>query len=373
MYSIMNTGARIARNTFEPARAPAGSANKDKALDLQEYLEKWTGADSARKNVSATVMCLALACIRIAALVRQGSLAGALGGVTGKQSGVDPQKQVDVLANDLVAEVLRDAPVAWLASEELEVPQLICAGAPLAVAIDPIDGSSNIDANSSIGTIFTVLPAADDGNGAAAFMRPGTQQLAAGFAVYGPYTSLVLTVGDGTHIFTLDPNSNTFIQTAGPVVIPSTTREYSINASNYRHWDDPVRTYTDDVLQGREGPRGKDFNMRWTASPVADLYRILSRGGIFLYPGDLREGYAFGRLRLVYEANPFAWIMEQAGGAASTGYQRILEITPSALHQRIPVLAGSKSEVDYVVRLHSDPHSLGERSPLFGRRGLFRT
>lgn len=342
-------------------------------IDLQTYLASWKKDETARQDVAAAVIEIADACIRIAALVRRGALAGALGGVTGKQSGVDPQKAVDVLANDIVAATLANAPVAWLASEELDLPLAITAGAPLAVAIDPIDGSSNIDANSSIGTIFTVLPSAGDADGQASFLQAGTAQLAAGFAVYGPYTSLVLTVGEGTHIFTLDSETNSFLHTAGPISIPATTREYAINASNYRHWDDPIRTYTDDLLQGREGPRGKDFNMRWTASPVADIYRILSRGGIFLYPGDLRDGYALGRLRLVYEANPFAWIVEQAGGAATTGRQRILDVTPTALHQRVPVIAGSKSEVDYVGRLHSDPHSLGERSPLFGRRGLFRS
>jgi fructose-1,6-bisphosphatase I len=157
------------------------------------------------------------------------------------------------------------------------------------------------------------------------------------------------------------------------VSIPAATREYSINGSNYRHWDEPVRTYVDDCLNGREGPRRKDFNMRWTASPVADVYRILSRGGIFLYPGDSREGYALGRLRLVYEANPLGWLIEQAGGAASNGYERVLGVVPSSLHQRMPFIAGSMTEVDYVVRLHLDPHAAGERSPLFGRRGLFRT
>ena len=243
----------------------------------------------------------------------------------------------------------------------------------LAVAVDPIDGSSNIDANLSIGTIFTVLPVVKGGGAAATFMQPGTKQLAAGFTVYGPYTTLVLTVGDGTHVFTLDEKRRIYVQTAGHVKIPVATREYAINASNYRHWDDPIRTYIDDCLRGREGPRGKDFNMRWTASPVADLYRIISRGGIFLYPGDLRDGYGLGRLRLIYEANPFAMIMEQAAGMASTGYQRILDIVPSGLHQRVPIVAGSNSEVDYVVRLHKEPHSLGERSPLFAKRGLFRT
>jgi fructose-1,6-bisphosphatase I len=368
----MTAHAPIINNAQVTVQGAGDSAGAVKPLNLQSYLENWAGNDGARADISAAVVRLGEACIAIATLVRQGALAGPLGGVTGKQSGVDPQKEVDVRANDIVADMLKGSPVAWLASEELESAVLINKGASLAVAIDPIDGSSNIDANSSIGTIFTVLPAVD-GPGEASFLQPGTRQLAAGFAVYGPYTSLVVTVGDGTHIFILDMATNSFVHTAGPVVIPPVTREYSINSSNYRHWDDPIRTYTDDVLQGREGPRGKDFNMRWTASPVADLYRILSRGGIFLYPGDLRDGYALGRLRLVYEANPFAWVMEQAGGSANTGYQRILDVTPATLHQRVPVIAGSKSEVDYVVRLHSDPFSAGERSPLFGRRGLFRT
>ena len=179
--------------------------------------------------------------------------------------------------------------------------------------MDPIDGSSNIDPNISVGTIFTVLPARANGIDASSFLQPGDAQLAAGFAVYGPYTSLVLTVGAGTHIFTLQRTTGQFILTAPEIDIPAATREYSINASNYRHWDDSIRTYMDDCLRGFEGPRGKNFNMRWTASPVADIYRLLTRGGIFLYPGDMRENYTLGRLRLVYEANPLAWIIEQAG------------------------------------------------------------
>jgi fructose-1,6-bisphosphatase I len=343
-----------------------------KPASLADYLERWAGSDETRVAVASVVARLAEGTIEIAALVRRGEIDGPLGGVTGKQSGADPQKNVDVLANDIIIAAVSRAPVAWLASEEIDEARAINAGAPLAVAVDPIDGSSNIDANLSIGTIFTVLPTAPTGTAADTFSQPGTTQLAAGFTVYGPYTSLVLTVGEGTHVFTLDTALGVYSHIAGPVTIPATTREYSINASNYRHWDDPVRTYIDDCLRGREGPRGKDFNMRWTASPVADLYRVVSRGGIFLYPGDLREGYGLGRLRLVYEANPFAMIMEQADAAASTGYQRILDIVPTSLHQRVPIVAGSKSEVDYVVRLHREPHSLGERSPLFGKRGLFR-
>lgn len=342
-------------------------------IDLGSFLDRWAQGDRARADVAVTVIRLSEACCRIGSLVNLGPLAGSLGSETGRQSGADPQKEVDVRANDLIVAALKDAPVATLGSEELEWALPINPGAPLAVAVDPIDGSSNIDANISVGTIFTVLPARANGADTSSFLQPGKAQLAAGFTVYGPYTSLVLTVGTGTHIFTLQRTTGQFILTAPAVDIPAATREYSINASNYRHWDDSIRTYVDDCLRGFEGPRGKNFNMRWTASPVADIYRLLTRGGIFLYPGDMRENYTMGRLRLVYEANPLAWIIEQAGGAATNGHERILNLTPASLHQRTPLMAGSKTEVEYLVRLHHDPHGAGERSPLFGRRGLFRT
>jgi fructose-1,6-bisphosphatase I len=217
-----------------------------------------------------------------------------------------------------------------------------------------------------------VLPALAQGVDMSSFLQAGQAQLAAGFALYGPFTSLVLTVGSGTQIFTLQRSTGKFLLTTHALDIPAATREYSINSSNYRHWDESIRTYVDDCMRGRDGPRGKDFNMRWTASPVADVFRLLTRGGIFLYPSDLRDNYSMGRLRLVYEANPLGWIIEQAGGAASNGLDRILDIVPTGLHQRTPFIAGSRTEVEYVVRLHHDPHGLGERSPLFGRRGLFR-
>ena len=342
-------------------------------MDLGTFLDRWAAGDPARADVAVTVVRLAEACCRIAGLVGRGPLAGALGAETGRQSGADPQKEVDVRANGLIVEAVKDAPVATLGSEELEWALPVNPGAPLAVGVDPIDGSTNIDANLSIGTIFTVLPARAQGVDTSSFLQPGTAQLAAGFALYGPFTSLVLTLGAGTQIFTLQRATGEFILTTPEVEIPATTREYAINASNYRHWDETIRTYIDDCLRGRDGPRGKNFNMRWTASPVADIFRILTRGGVFLYPSDLRENYAMGRLRLVYEANPLAWIVEQAGGAASSGCERILDITPSALHQRTPFLCGSKTEVEYLERLHRDPYGLGERSPLFGRRGLFRS
>lgn len=340
--------------------------------DLGTVLNLWAAGNPGRSDVADTVMRLSEACCRIADLIGRGPLAGALGAETGEQTGVDPQKVIDVRANDLIVEALKGAPVATLGSEELEWPLPINPGAPLAVAADPIDGSSNTDANTTIGTIFTVLPTRCQGVDGSSFLEPGTRQLAAGFTVYGPFTSLVLTVGSGTQIFTLDPATGRFLLTSAKVEIPTHTREYAINASNYRHWDEAIRTYVDDCLRGLSGPRGKNFNMRWTASPVADIYRILTRGGIFLYPSDLRESYSMGRLRLVYEANPLGWIIEQAGGAASSGHERILDIVPGSLHQRTPFIAGSRTEVEYVVRLHQDPHGLGERSPLFGRRGLFR-
>lgn len=341
-------------------------------MDLNSYLSRWTAAAGGRLDVAETVLGLVEAIKGIGSVIRRGPLEGHLGRATGKKSGVDPQKEIDVIANALIREALVKAPVASLASEELEEVVVLDAKRQLAVAVDPIDGSSNIDANIPLGTIFAVLPSLS-GAPERSFLQPGTSQLAAGFAVYGPYTSLALTVGAGTQIFTLDEPSGRFVRTQSSVVIPPVTAEFSVNSSNYRHWEDCLRIYFDDLLRGRDGPRAKDFNMRWTATPVSDLYRILGRGGVFLYPGDLREGYSLGRLRLVYEANPIAFVVEQAGGAASNGLTRLLEIEPSSVHQRTPIIAGSRAEVEYVVRLHREPHGPGELSPLFGRRGLFRT
>lgn len=340
-------------------------------IGLGPFLDRWADGNPGRADVAATLRRLADACSRIADLVSLGPLAGTLGSETGRQTGADPQKEVDVRANDLIVAALREAPVATFGSEELESPAPINPGAPLAVAVDPIDGSSNIDANVSLGTIFTILPALAD-ESASSFLQAGEKQVAAGFVVYGPYTTLVLTVGSGTQIFTLQRTTGEFLLTAPKVAIPATTHEYAINTSNYRHWDESIRTYIDDCVRGSEGPRGENFNMRWTASPVADIYRLLSRGGIFLYPSDLRENYTMGRLRLVYEANPLAWIIEQAGGAATNGRERILGLKPAGLHQRTPFVAGSRIEVEYLIRLYQTPFGVGERSPLFGRRGLFR-
>lgn len=341
---------------------------------LEDCLSHWArNGDGLRNDVTAVVARIASACASISALVGQGALAGPLGASTGRKSGVDPQKKLDLVAHDCISGEIRAAPVAALASEEQLEPQPINFGAPLLVSIDPIDGSSNIDANLSIGTIFSVLPAISRDGDPREFLQPGRRQLAAGFAVYGPATTLALTLGEGCMIFTLDRASGQFRLTEPDCIIPIATQEYSINASNYRHWDEAIRTYSDDCLHGREGPRGKDFNMRWTATPAADVHRILTRGGIFLYPGDLRDGYRLGRLRLVYEASPLAFVIEQAGGAASNGQRPILDLVPSQLHEHTPLFAGSRAEVQYLVRLLQEPHGVAERSPLFGRRGLFRT
>jgi fructose-1,6-bisphosphatase I len=342
---------------------------------LEQYMVDWAGQDPDRTDIAATVCAIASACRAISQLIGAGALAGELGATRGDHGAGDAQKALDVIANDMIIASLADVPVAGLVSEELDACVLLKAGAPLLVAIDPLDGSSNIDANVAVGTIFSIQPAPLDGSTPtlSAFLQPGVRQLAAGYALYGPHTAFVLTVGQGTHVFTLDRHSEQFRLTAENVRVPCQTREFAINASNHRHWDEPIRIYIDDCLKGTEGPRGADFNMRWIASMVAEAHRVLTRGGVYMYPGDLRAGYEHGRLRLIYEANPIAWLMEQGGGAASSGTERILEILPSGIHQRVPLIFGSREEVARLDRYHLDPYPTGERSPLFGRRGLFRS
>lgn len=289
--------------------------------------------------------------------------------------GGDVQRALDIFSDDLFLKAARSAPVACYASEELDAPVRLSPNAPLALAIDPLDGSSNIDANVSIGTIFSILPAIGgaDADPVTSFLQPGSEQLAAGFFIYGPQFALVLTLGNGTHGFVFSPATQTFFQVRKRFNIVVGVREFAINASNYRHWNDPVRIYVDDCLKGVEGPRGKDFNTRWIASLVAETWRILVRGGVFLYPGDRRDGYTKGRLRLVYEANPIAMLVEQAQGSATDGVDRILDIQPENLHQRVPLVFGAADEVARIARYHTEPNGIADRSPLFGNRGLFRT
>jgi fructose-1,6-bisphosphatase I len=310
----------------------------------------------------------------ISEVVAQGALAGNLGRTVGRNSDGDERKGLDALAHDRLVRALGETPVAYIASEEAEEPVQVDPKAQLAVALDPLDGSSNIDTNVPIGTIFSVLPAPGSVNGAAqsVFLQPGSRQLAAGYVIYGPQCSLVMTVGKGTHVFTLDRASGAFRMTRAVVQVPECAREYAINASNYRHWTGAIRGYIDDCVAGKDGARGEDFNMRWLASLVGECHRILTRGGVFLYPQDTRQGYEQGRLRLIYEANPIAWLVEQAGGLATNGRQRILDLVPRRLHERTPLIFGSREEVARIARYTAHSYAAGERSPLFSQRGLFR-
>lgn len=342
---------------------------------LNHYLDDWAKTGD-RQAVAQTIKALASAGKVISGLVAQGPLAGAVATVVGANSDGDTQKELDRLTNIQVIEALDSAPVAYIASEEM--PDAVATAkpdAPLCVAIDPLDGSSNIDTNVSIGTIFSILPrlTGDDVTPAEQFFQTGRAQLAAGYIIYGPHTALVLSLGEGTHIFTLDPAAGHFILTNENMRVPEETREFAINASNYRHWDENYRVYINDCLEGEEGPRKKNFNTRWIAAMVAESHRILMRGGIYLYPGDVRPGYGDGRLRLLYEGNPVAMLMEQAGGAASNGHVSILDIVPTDIHQRVPLIFGSADEVATVDRYAGVTGASAQRSPLFGQRGLFRT
>ncbi|CAG2127734.1 class 1 fructose-bisphosphatase [Cupriavidus plantarum] len=330
-------------------------------ISLTRYLvEEQRKHNTIQPELRLLIEVVARACKAISNAVSKGALAGVLGSAgTGNVQG-ETQQKLDVIAN----EVLLDANewgghLAAMASEEMdsfyEIPNRYPKGEYL-LLFDPLDGSSNIDVNVSIGTIFSVLHMPKPGQTVteADFMQPGTHQVAAGYAVYGPQTTLVLTVGNGVHMFTLDREAGSFVLTQQDVKIPEDTKEFAINMSNMRHWAPPVRQYIDECLQGEEGPRGKNFNMRWVASMVADVHRILTRGGIFMYPWDKRDPDKPGKLRLMYEANPMAMLVEQAGGAATNGIDRILDVEPTKLHQRVSVILGSKNEVDRVTRYHRE-------------------
>ena len=301
---------------------------------------------------------VARACKSISHAVNKGALGGVLGTASTENVQGEVQKKLDIIANEVLIEANEwGGHLAAMASEEMDsiyaVPNRYPQGEYL-LLFDPLDGSSNIDVNVSIGTIFCVLkkPEGHVAVQEADFLQAGSSQVAAGYCVYGPQTTLVMTVGDGVAMFTLDREQGSFVLTQEHVQIPADTKEFAINMSNMRHWDDPVKHYIDECLAGKSGPRGKDFNMRWVASMVADVHRILTRGGVFMYPWDKREPDKPGKLRLMYEANPMSWLVEQAGGAATNGEQRILDIQPTQLHQRVSVFLGSKNEVDHVTELH---------------------
>ena len=301
---------------------------------------------------------VARACKSISHAVNKGALGGVLGTAGSENVQGEVQKKLDIIANEVLIEANEwGGHLAAMASEEMEsiylVPNRYPKGEYL-LLFDPLDGSSNIDVNVSIGTIFSVLKKPDGNMGVSEsdFLQKGSSQVAAGYCVYGPQTTLVLTVGDGVNMFTLDREQGSFVLTHENVQIPPDTKEFAINMSNMRHWDEPVKRYIDECLQGKEGVRGKDVNMRWSASMVADVHRILTRGGVFMYPWDKREPGKPGKLRIMYEANPMSWIVEQAGGASTNGKQRILDIQPNSLHERVSVILGSKNEVDLVTKYH---------------------
>jgi fructose-1,6-bisphosphatase I len=330
-----------------------------KRISLTRYLVEQQRVDGLiPAQLRLLLEVVARACKSISQAVNKGDLGGVLGVAHTENVQGEVQKQLDIIANEVLIEANEwGGHLAAMASEEMEgiyvVPNRYPQGEYL-LLFDPLDGSSNIDVNVSIGTIFSVLKKPEGGTGVSEhdFLQPGMQQVAAGYCVYGPQTTLVLTVGDGVAMFTLDREQGSFVLTKENVKIPADTKEFAINMSNMRHWDTPVKRYVDECLAGKEGPRGKDFNMRWIASMVADVHRIMTRGGIFMYPWDKREPEKPGKLRLMYEANPMSWLIEQAGGAATNGRQRILDIHPTKLHERVSVILGSKNEVERVTSYH---------------------
>ncbi|WP_394755132.1 class 1 fructose-bisphosphatase [Rhodoferax sp.] len=331
-----------------------------KKISLTRYLVEQQRVDGhIPAQLRLLLEVVARACKRISQTVNKGALGGGLGSAETENIQGEMQKKLDIIANEVLIEANEwGGHLAAMASEEMDsiyiVPNRYPQGEYL-LMFDPLDGSSNIDVNVSIGTIFSVL-LKPEGLGVSEqdFLQPGNQQVAAGYCVFGPQTTLVLTVGDGVAMFTLDREQGSFILSAENMRVPDDTQEFAINMSNMRHWDTPVKRYVDECLQGKEGPRDKDFNMRWVGSMVADVHRILTRGGVFLYPWDKREPDKPGKLRLMYEANPMGWLIEQAGGAASTGKQRILDIQPGKLHERVSVFLGSKNEVQRIARYHGE-------------------
>jgi fructose-1,6-bisphosphatase I / sedoheptulose-1,7-bisphosphatase len=370
---------------------------------LTQYLiEQRRRFPGASGELNALILDVAMACKAIARSVAFGGLGdpyaaqlvAQLAAQTAAQSSIggevnvqgEVQKPLDVLSNEIFIRTTEwGGNLAGLASEEMndvrQVPPDYPRGKYLLV-FDPLDGSSNIDVNVSVGSIFSILRLplaknkADDKPGRdvteADFLQAGTEQIAAGYAIYGPTTMLVLTVGNGVAGFTLDPSLGEFKLTHPSIQVPEDTHEFAINSSNSRFWEAPVKRYVDECLAGKTGPRGKDFNMRWIASMVAEAHRILMRGGVFLYPRDTKDPSKHGRLRLLYEANPMGMIMEQAGGRASTGSVHMLGVKPTALHQRIGLVFGSKNEVERIERYHREPITKDSANPLFSERSLFR-
>ncbi len=353
----------------------------DREKTITEFMiEEQRRFPAATGDFTALLNYVRLACKRISFIVGRGALSGITGSTTTVNVQGETQMPLDVIANDIFLRTSEyGGHLAGMVSEELEEPYAIPAEYPRGrylLSFDPLDGSSNIDVNAPVGSIFSVLraprgaepPVAED------FLQPGVRQLAAGYAIYGATTMIVLTVGRGVHGFTLDRGFGEFILTHPDMRIPEEASEFAINASNERFWEPPIKRYVLECLAGKSGVRGKDFNMRWIASLVAEVHRILIRGGLFMYPRDTKDPQRPGRLRLLYEANPMAMIVEQAGGAASTGRSRMLDVAPAGLHQRVPLVLGCRQEVERIERYHLE-HDQGldtaYSSPLFKERSLF--
>lgn len=350
---------------------------------LIEERRRYPGADG---EFNSLVLDVALACKAISNAVAQGELAGLHGDYVEATTDTrttniqgETQKKLDVLSNDYFIRTNEwSGTLAGMASEEMEHPYQIPGQYPRGkylLVFDPLDGSSNIDVNVSVGSIFSILRCTGKQNAdvkEADFLQKGSKQVAAGYALYGPTTMLILTVGRGVVGFTLDPVLGEFMLTHENIQIPADTQEFAINASNSRFWEPPIKRYIAECLEGKAGPREKEFNMRWIASMVAEAHRILMRGGVFMYPRDTKDPAKPGRLRLLYEANPIGFIIEQAGGRVSTGHEALLEVIPTSLHQRIGVVFGSVNEVERIESYHKMPRTEAFHSPLFGERGLFR-
>lgn len=354
-----------------------------KSTLTQFLIEERRRYPGATGDLNALITDVSLACKAIARTVAFGTLAGALGNEAGTPAAGnvqgEEQKAMDVHSNALFVRATEwGGHLAGMVSEEMEAPYVLAPQHPRGkylLMFDPLDGSSNIDVNVAVGSIFSIVRAATPGVDPQPqdYLQAGAAQVCAGYAIYGPSTMLVLTLGKGTHAFTLDPMLGEWVLSHPNLRIPEATREFAIDASNSRFWEPAVKRYVDECMAGQTGPRNADFNMRWIASLVAETHRILMRGGVFLYPRDRKDPSRPGRLRLLYEANPISFLIEQAGGAASTGRERLMDVVPEALHQRIGFVFGSKQEVSRIEEYHRDEPPEAFDSPLFGRRGLFAT
>jgi len=342
-------------------------------ITLYEHLAAWSAARSDGGAVVETVAAIAAAAVQLGTVIAQGPLAGDLDRVVARGADGHGQKVLDRHAGEVFVNYLRGTAVATVASEAAADVIVLQPDGPIAVAIDPLDGANNVDINAPLGTVFSVLPAVASLVPEESFLAPGAHQLAAGFILYGPHTALVLTLGDGVNIFTLDRGTGDFVLTRAAIRVPPGRREYAINASNGRHWPLAIRAFVEECVAGADGPRGVDYNTRWLGAVVSEAYRILLHGGIYLYPGDARPGCRRGRLRLLYEANPLALLIEQAGGMATDGFGRILDLVPTDIHEHAPLIFGSPDKVERVMQLYAASVPQAGQRPLFATRGLFKS